>query len=568
MNLSKKMESVGKKLSLDSARSRFSRRRRVFPLAGRCALLLACLLWSGVDQTMAWRKSPRCNMTTEFECKTGHCIPVDQVCNRHADCVDGSDESDCHCVQTWLPPMHRCRNKKCVDDFYTCNGKDDCGDGGSDEENCACYGFRCADGTCILSTWRCDGYKDCKDYSDESNCGALLSGDRRHPFFGLIGPVGCLVAALSIRVLLRSHHRRRLLHSNGETAAAAAAVAALEARNRRARFAEDGDGGGGGVAPAAGGASGVDRLDDSLEAGVNGGGGGHCDRLSSAHWMDRVGAGISSSIAQMRILFNGQPAASLPPPPPYTETTTLTDLPPAYQQGGATAAPGAPSVYLLVIPAGKPPPSYNESMSLPDLVQSTGNANQRGDDTPSDTNHFVPVSSDDPSASVHAPTANFATTTSGYASNNESLLRSAALPSTTAPAAFYSAIPPVEFHADPSASGDIPFTASSTEEAPFAFASTSAASSPLRVVFRPEFGVTLRQNPLSDEMVQPGHAGVTAACQQQDQDEELPPPYDDLFIGDAANGPSDSMVIDEEPGPATIEEGNDSSPVQPNPHEL
>ena len=131
----------------------------------------------------------------------------------------------------------------------------------------------------------------------------------------------------------------------------------------------------------------------------------------------------------------------------------------------------------------------------------------------------VPVSSDDPSASVYAPTASFATTTSGYASNNESLLRSAALPSTTASAAFYSAIPPVEFHADPSASGDIPFTASSTEEAPFAFASTSAASSPLRVVFRPEFGVTLRQNPLSDEMVQPGHAGVTAACQQQDQDE-------------------------------------------------
>ena len=38
--------------------------------------------------------------------------------------------------------------------------------------------------------------------------------------------------------------------------------------------------------------------------------------------------------------------------------------------------------------AGKPPPSYNESMSLPDLVQSTGNASQRDDGSPSDTNHF------------------------------------------------------------------------------------------------------------------------------------------------------------------------------------
>ena len=85
MNSSNKMESVDKKLSPNSARSRFSRRRRrVFPLAGRCALLLACLFWSGVDQTMAWRKSPRCNMTTEFECKTGHCIPVDQVCEVEA----------------------------------------------------------------------------------------------------------------------------------------------------------------------------------------------------------------------------------------------------------------------------------------------------------------------------------------------------------------------------------------------------------------------------------------------------------------------------------------------------
>ena len=222
---------------------------------------------------------------------------------------------------------------------------------------------------CLLFR-RCDGVQDCKDQSDEDNCGSLLTGDRRHPFFGLIGPVGCLVAALSIRVLLRSHHRRRLLLSNGETAAAAAAAAAYEARSRRARFPVD-DGEAGGT---------IDRREESLEAGVGGTGAG-------GHWMDRVGAGISSSLAQMRVLIQGQPTgemgklgnidlvilffimfkirddltlfrspplASLPPPPPYTETSTLTDLPPAYQHGASAAPPGGPSVYLLVIP-GTPP---------------------------------------------------------------------------------------------------------------------------------------------------------------------------------------------------------------------
>ena len=44
------------------------------------SIIVALVCWIGVEPVLGWRKSPRCNMTTEYECKTGHCIPVDQVC--------------------------------------------------------------------------------------------------------------------------------------------------------------------------------------------------------------------------------------------------------------------------------------------------------------------------------------------------------------------------------------------------------------------------------------------------------------------------------------------------------
>ena len=40
------------------------------------SIIVALVCWIGVEPVLGWRKSPRCNMTTEYECKTGHCIRI------------------------------------------------------------------------------------------------------------------------------------------------------------------------------------------------------------------------------------------------------------------------------------------------------------------------------------------------------------------------------------------------------------------------------------------------------------------------------------------------------------
>lgn len=72
----------------------------------------------------------------EFLCRNGDCILVEQKCNDHVDCADGSDEGDiCNCIDT---------------------------------ENT----FKCAsDSLCLFDIQRCDGYMDCPGGEDEMNCG-------------------------------------------------------------------------------------------------------------------------------------------------------------------------------------------------------------------------------------------------------------------------------------------------------------------------------------------------------------------------------------------------------------
>lgn len=47
--------------------------------------------------------TPRCDMD-QFQCKSGHCIPLRWRCDADADCMDGSDEEACGTGGEPLPP--------------------------------------------------------------------------------------------------------------------------------------------------------------------------------------------------------------------------------------------------------------------------------------------------------------------------------------------------------------------------------------------------------------------------------------------------------------------------------
>ncbi|CAI5441951.1 unnamed protein product [Caenorhabditis angaria] len=68
-------------------------------------------------------------------CKSGHCIPVSEFCDRRVQCPDGDDEFDCSEVQ------------------------------------CKFNEFQCElSGICVPKVVECDGWRDCHDGSDEKNC--------------------------------------------------------------------------------------------------------------------------------------------------------------------------------------------------------------------------------------------------------------------------------------------------------------------------------------------------------------------------------------------------------------
>ncbi|KAM6201811.1 SCO-spondin-like [Rhynchocyon petersi] len=101
---------------------------------------------------------------------SGHCVPLEWLCDNQDDCGDGSDEEGCAtpgCVEGQFP----CSSGRCLPMALRCDGQDDCADG-ADEHNCPCpqESLVCADGQCLPLSLLCDGHPDCPDAADEESC--------------------------------------------------------------------------------------------------------------------------------------------------------------------------------------------------------------------------------------------------------------------------------------------------------------------------------------------------------------------------------------------------------------
>ncbi|CAF4082980.1 unnamed protein product [Rotaria sp. Silwood2] len=107
-----------------------------------------------------------------FQCPDNlNCLPIDQRCDSHKDCDDGSDEigcSSCTCTSSFSC-IHICQ---CIDSRRVCDGISDCIDG-TDEYNCtgncAKDEYTCLDGKCLNKDFLCDGMRHCSKGEDETH---------------------------------------------------------------------------------------------------------------------------------------------------------------------------------------------------------------------------------------------------------------------------------------------------------------------------------------------------------------------------------------------------------------
>ncbi|XP_077327712.1 uncharacterized protein LOC143962277 [Lithobates pipiens] len=150
------------------------RKNKCIPLAWKCDFDKDCE--DGSDEKNCVTK---CEGPFKFQCRSGECIGMDQVCNRVQNCRDWSDEpvKECgknECLKSNGRCSHICKDLKigykcfCPKGYQLVRGRK-C-------QVTKCEGpdkFKCHSGECISMDQVCNGVQDCRDWSDESltKCG-------------------------------------------------------------------------------------------------------------------------------------------------------------------------------------------------------------------------------------------------------------------------------------------------------------------------------------------------------------------------------------------------------------